>query len=161
MKRGVLLLTLGAASSRLRSPRRRFAGAVGPQSATASSHREAPLIGDDPTADNTDVYAFVSPDEPSTVTLIANYIPFEDPAGGPNYYPFDPNVLYELKSTTTATPTKTSSTSSGSRRRSRTTRHVPLQHRPAHSATDPDISVRQTYSVTRVLLDDGTSSRRA
>ena len=68
----------------------------GPTGAGASSHREAPLIADDPAADNTDVYAFVSPDAPSTVTLIANYIPFEEPAGGPNYYRFDPTVEYGI-----------------------------------------------------------------
>jgi Domain of unknown function (DUF4331) len=69
---------------------------IAPNGATASSHREAPLIADDPAADNTDVYAFVSPDAPDTVTLIANYIPFEDPAGGPNYYQFDPTVEYGI-----------------------------------------------------------------
>jgi len=61
---------------------------------SASSHREAPLISQDPTADNTDVYAFVSPDRPDTVTMIANYIPLEQPAGGPNFPAFDDNVLY-------------------------------------------------------------------
>ena len=69
----------------------------GPQAAKASSHREAPLIANDPTADNTDVYAFVSPDRPDTVTMIANYIPLEEPAGGPNFFNFDDNVLYEIK----------------------------------------------------------------
>ena len=63
---------------------------------TASSHREAPLISQDPTADNTDLYAFVSPDKPDTVTLIANYIPLEQPAGGPNFPAFDDSVLYEI-----------------------------------------------------------------
>ncbi|HEY7448202.1 MAG TPA: DUF4331 domain-containing protein [Vicinamibacterales bacterium] len=62
----------------------------------ASSHREAPLISADPLADNTDVYAFVSPDRPDTVTIIANYIPLEEPAGGPNFHSFDDNVLYEI-----------------------------------------------------------------
>ena len=62
----------------------------------ASSHREAPLIIEDPLADNTDVYAFVSPDRPDTVTLIANYVPFQLPAGGPNFYRFSDDVLYEL-----------------------------------------------------------------
>lgn len=52
--------------------------------AFASSHREAPLISNDPLADNTDVYAFRSPNDPEKVVLIANYIPFEHPAGGPN-----------------------------------------------------------------------------
>ena len=56
--------------------------------AGASSHREAPLISGQPQYDNTDVYAFVSPDHPDTTTLIANWIPFEEPAGGPNFYKF-------------------------------------------------------------------------
>ena len=63
----------------------------------ASSHREAPLISGDPQADTTDLYAFVSPDAPDTVTLLASWVPFEDPAGGPNFYKFGDNVLYEIK----------------------------------------------------------------
>lgn len=62
----------------------------------ASSHREAPLISLDPLADNTDVYAFRSPDKPNTVTLIANYIPSQLPYGGPNYYTFGENIRYEI-----------------------------------------------------------------
>jgi hypothetical protein len=61
-----------------------------------SSHREAPEISKDPVADSTDVYAFVSPDRHDTVTLIANYIPLQEPAGGPNFYEFGDNVLYEI-----------------------------------------------------------------
>ena len=61
-----------------------------------SSHREAPEIAKDPVADSTDVYAFVSPDKPGTVTLIANYIPLQSPAGGPNFYEFGDDVLYEI-----------------------------------------------------------------
>ena len=61
-----------------------------------SSHREAPEISKDPVADSTDVYAFVSPDNPDTVTLIANYIPLESPAGGPNFYEFGDDVRYEI-----------------------------------------------------------------
>ena len=71
----------------------------------ASSHREAPLISEDPLADNTDVYAFKSPDDPNMITIIANYIPFESPDGGPNYYNFGMNVRYEIhikNKTTTA-----------------------------------------------------------
>ncbi len=64
--------------------------------AQASSHREAPLIANDPLADNTDVYAFVSPDNPNMVTIIANYIPAELPFGGPNYYTFGENIRYEI-----------------------------------------------------------------
>ncbi len=62
----------------------------------ASSHREAPLIANDPLADNTDLYAFRSPDNPNTITIIANYIPGELPFGGPNYYTFGENIRYEI-----------------------------------------------------------------
>ncbi|HLK01856.1 MAG TPA: DUF4331 domain-containing protein [Streptosporangiaceae bacterium] len=61
-----------------------------------SSHREAPEISTDPVADSTDLYAFVSPDRPDTVTLIANYVPLQTPAGGPNFYEFGDSVLYEI-----------------------------------------------------------------
>ncbi|HEX8556627.1 MAG TPA: DUF4331 domain-containing protein [Pyrinomonadaceae bacterium] len=65
--------------------------------AEASSHREAPLIALDQYADNTDVYAFVSPDRANSVTVIANYIPLEEPSNGPNFYRFDDNVLYQVR----------------------------------------------------------------
>jgi hypothetical protein len=61
-----------------------------------SSHREAPEISKDPVADSTDVYAFVSPDRPDTVTIISNYIPLEGPAGGPNFFEFGDDVLYSI-----------------------------------------------------------------
>ena len=61
-----------------------------------SSHREAPEISKDPVADNTDVYAFVSPDKPDTVTLIANFIPLQLPYGGPNFKEFSDPVRYEI-----------------------------------------------------------------
>jgi hypothetical protein len=64
--------------------------------ASASSHREAPFISQDPQADNTDLYAFRSPDDTNTITIIANYIPFQLPEGGPNYYTFGENVRYEI-----------------------------------------------------------------
>jgi hypothetical protein len=68
----------------------------GIQPVLASSHREAPLIANDPLADNTDLYAFRSPDDPNTITIIANYIPAELPYGGPNYYTFGENIRYEI-----------------------------------------------------------------
>ena len=61
-----------------------------------SSHREAPESSKDPVADNTDVYVFVSPDRPDTVTIITNYIPFETPAGGPTFYEFGDDVQYRI-----------------------------------------------------------------
>jgi len=68
----------------------------GPAAATASSHREAPLISEDPSADNTDTYAFRSPDKPDTVTIISNWIAGEDPAAGPNWYTFSPSARYDV-----------------------------------------------------------------
>jgi hypothetical protein len=58
-----------------------------------SSHREAPEIAKDPAADSTDLYAFISPDSPGTVTLIANYIPLQAPAAGPNFYEFGDDIF--------------------------------------------------------------------
>ncbi len=73
-----------------------FAGRLAPSSSNASSHREAPLISEDPTADNTDLYAFRSPDNPSTFTIVSNWIPGEDPAAGPNYYTFSQSARYNI-----------------------------------------------------------------
>src|SRR3954447_10119194 len=61
-----------------------------------SSHREAPEIAKDPVADSADLYAFVSPDAPSMVTILANYVPLQGPAGGPNFFEFGVDVLYEI-----------------------------------------------------------------
>src|SRR6266516_2259326 len=61
-----------------------------------SSHREAPAISQDPVADNADTYAFVSPEDPSTVTIITNYVPLEGPPGGPNFFEFGDDVLYSI-----------------------------------------------------------------
>src|SRR5690606_14981859 len=67
-----------------------------PRPAGASSHREAPLISGTPQYDNTDLYAFVSPDKPDTTTFIANWIPFEEPAGGPNFFTFAEDAQYDI-----------------------------------------------------------------
>ncbi len=114
-----------------------------------SSHREAPLISEDPLADNTDVYAFVSPDAPDTVTLIANWIPFEEPAGGPNFYKFGDdvkyeinidnngnaidNIVYEFRFKTEVVNPNTFLYNTG----------------PITSLEDPNFNIRQTYKVTR------------
>ena len=123
-------------------------------SASASSHREAPLISQDPAADNTDLYAFVSPDNPNTVTIVADYIPLEEPAGGPNFASFDDSVLYQIHID-----------NNGDARddiayqfRFTTTRQNPntflYNTGPITSLTDPNWNVRQSYSVTRVLHGD-------
>ena len=144
-----LLLLAGAVAASVAASA--LVGAAGPPGAGASSHREAPLIADDPAVDNTDVYAFVSPDAPSTVTILANYIPFEDPAGGPNYYRFDPTALYELHVD-----------NNGDARddvtyqfRFKTTVSNPntflYNTNQVTSLTDPDLNVKQTFSVTRIV----------
>src|SRR3954447_14461493 len=63
---------------------------------SGSSHREAPLSSLDPTRDDTDVHAFTASDAPNALTIVANWIPFEDPAGGPNFYRFDDRATYYL-----------------------------------------------------------------
>ena len=72
------------------------AGAIAVSTGSGSSHREAPLSALDPTADDTDVYAFTAPDAPGDLTIVSNWIPFEDPAGGPNFYRFDDRAQYYL-----------------------------------------------------------------
>ena len=93
MKRSFLALVVVAALTALGFAVAQRGSTV---AAKASSHREAPLISQDPTADNTDLYAFVSPDKPSTATIISNWIPGEDPAAGPNYYTFSPTARYDI-----------------------------------------------------------------
>src|SRR5829696_5997979 len=92
MRKLVLLLLVAGAAAVVIS----VAVGRGPAAGNASSHREAPLISEDPSADNTDLYAFRSPDKPDTVTIISNWIPAEDPAAGPNYYTFSPSAKYKL-----------------------------------------------------------------
>jgi hypothetical protein len=128
-----------------------------PTLAGASSHREAPGISNDPTADNTDLYAFVSPDKPDSVTIIANYIPLQDPAGGPNFSTFSDTVLYEIHVDNVGDAVD----------------HITYQFRftsqlvngdtflyntnQLTSPTDPDLSMPQTYTVTRI--ENGVSKR--
>ena len=95
MKRNLLLAVVSAGIVAVAAVAAAVGG-PGPSAVTASSHREAPLISEDPSADNTDLYAFRSPDKPSTVTIVSNWIPGEDPAAGPNYYTFSPSAKYKL-----------------------------------------------------------------
>src|SRR3954449_11133187 len=95
MRRGFAVLGLVAAVA-IAAVAAMFAG-HGPSGARASSHSEAPLISQDPRADNTDLYAFVDPNDTTKVDVVANYIPLEAPASGPNFPSFDDSVLYEIK----------------------------------------------------------------
>ena len=72
------------------------AGALAATLGPSSSHREAPLTSQDPTADDTDLYAFTARDAPGALTVVANWLPFQDPGGGPNFYKFDPRARYYI-----------------------------------------------------------------
>ncbi len=133
-------------------------------SAFASSHREAPLIAEDPTCDSTDFYAFRSPDAQTTVTFLANYIPFQEPAGPPNMFNLSDSALYavkidndddaiadisyELRFTTAIDPNL------------RDGRNFLYNVGPLNGPNDPDQGLRQTYSVTRVEYAAGVETSR-
>ena len=120
----------------------------------ASSHREAPLISGDPGADNTDLYAFVSPDNPNTLTIVANYIPLEEPAGGPNFFPFDDNVRYEIHIDNNGDGKSDVSYDFRFKTRPKTKNFAGIDtflydDGPITSLTDPNWLVPQTYNVDR------------
>src|SRR5262245_37119936 len=121
------------------------------QPAQASSHREAPLISQDPVADNTDVYAFVSPASPDKVTIIANFIPLEAPYGGPNFFKFDDNVLYEIKIDNNGDAREDLTYQFRFRTETRNQNTFLYNTGPIDSLDDPDWNVRQFYTVTRVV----------
>ena len=116
----------------------------------ASSHREAPLLAQDPMADNTDVYAFVSPDAPDTVTLIANFIPFQKPDGGPNFYSFDPNVVYEIHIDNNGDAVEDVTYQWRFTTEVRNTATFLYNTGTVTSLDDPDLNVRQFYRLTRI-----------
>ena len=99
-----------------------------------SSHREAPQISKDPVADSTDLYAFVSPDQPDTVTIIANYVPLEAPDGGPNFYEFGDDVLYAINIDNDGDGVRRHHLPVPVHHRDHRPGHVPLQHRTDHLA---------------------------
>jgi hypothetical protein len=124
--------------------------------ASASSHREAPTITGDPVADNTDVYAFVSPDNPDTVTLIANYIPLEEPAGGPNFHKFGDDVSYQINvdNNGDAKPDITYDFRFKTTNKAKDTSFL-YNKGPVTSLDDADLNVRQKYNVYEVRNGKG------
>ena len=118
-----------------------------------SSHREAPEISKDPVADSTDLYAFVSPDKPDTVTIIANYIPVEAPAGGPNFYNFGDDVLYEIHVSNSGTASADVTYQFQFATLINNPKSFLYNSGPIQSLTDSNWNLRQTYSVTRVTAD--------
>lgn len=128
------------------------------QDGTASSHREAPMMMLDPTADLTDVYAFKSPDAPDHVTLIMNVVPFEDPNGGPNFYRFDDNVLYTLRIDNNGDAREDVVYEFRFKTEIQNGKTFLYNTGPITSLTDSDFNFRQSYSVTRVDSARGTST---
>jgi hypothetical protein len=116
----------------------------------ASSHREAPLISADPQADTTDVYAFVSPDAPDTVTLISSWIPFENPQGGPNFYKFGDNVLYEFKIDNNGDGVEDITYQFRFTSQTRNPETFLYNTGPIKAPDDPNRNLSQTYTVTRI-----------
>ncbi|HEX8027809.1 MAG TPA: DUF4331 domain-containing protein [Vicinamibacterales bacterium] len=116
----------------------------------ASSHREAPLSAMDPMADNTDVYAFVSPDAPDTVTLIANFIPFQNPNGGPNFYQFDPNAVYEIHVDNNGDAVEDITFQWRFTTETRNPATFLYNTGQVTTLDDPDLNVRQFYRLTRI-----------
>ncbi|HEV2759486.1 MAG TPA: DUF4331 domain-containing protein, partial [Acidimicrobiales bacterium] len=117
---------------------------------SASSHREAPLTAADPQNDATDLYAFVSPDAPDTVTLISNWIPFQEPAGGPNFYPWAEGTNYEINidNDGNALADITYRWEFTNNYKSSDTFLYNLG--PVNSLTDPNLNFTQTYRLTRI-----------
>ncbi|MET3807503.1 hypothetical protein ABIB25_004529 [Nakamurella sp. UYEF19] len=120
-----------------------------------SSHREAPEISKDPNADNTDVYAFVSPDAPDTVTLIANFIPFEIPYGGPNFSEFSDDVLYVINVSNAGDAHADVSYEFRFTTKIRNAKTFLYNTGPITSIDSPNWNRPQTYCVTRVVRSKG------
>ncbi|MGW8888935.1 DUF4331 domain-containing protein [Streptomyces sp. NPDC055749] len=122
---------------------------LAPGTSAASSHREAPLIAGDPRADNTDVYAFTSPDRKDTVTLVANWIPFEEPNGGPNFYPFADDARYHIKIDNTGDGRADVTYTWYFKNKIRDAADQFLYNTgQVTSLTDPDLNFRQVYDLT-------------
>jgi len=116
----------------------------------ASSHREAPLITEDPVADNTDTYAFVDPVDTTKVVLIANWIPLEEPAGGPNFFKFGDDVRYDIDIDTNGDAKEDIVFQFRFRTQIQNKATFLYNTGPITSLDDPHFNVRQTYRVTRV-----------
>src|SRR3989475_2945601 len=116
-----------------------------------TSHREAPKISKDPVADNTDLYAFVSPDKPDTVSILANYIPLEEPAGGPNFNTFGDDVLYEIMIDNDGDGIENVTYQFKFKTKIGNPNTFLYNTGPIGSLTDASLNVQQSYSVSTVV----------
>jgi Domain of unknown function (DUF4331) len=137
---GVAALALGAGV---------LAG-LGPVASNASSHREAPLTAADPQIDNTDVYAFVSPDKSNTVTLVSSWIPFEEPAGGPNFYNFAEHTNYDVNIDNNGDARADITYRWNFKTHYRDGNSFIYNNGPVTWLRDPNLLVRQTYDLYRI-----------
>jgi hypothetical protein len=128
---------------------------LGPVPGGASSHREAPLTAADPQVDNTDLYAFNSPDSPGTVTFISNWIPFQEPAGGPNFYAFAPRVKYSVNIDNTGDARADIVYWFQFTNHYRNPNTFLYNTGQVTSLTDPDLNFYQTYDLRRTDLKYG------
>jgi hypothetical protein len=135
------------------------AALLAPATSSASSHREAPAISADAEVDGTDLYAFVSPDDPDTVSIVASYWPFEEPDGGPNFYKFaDDGSVYDINIDSDGDSLADLTyryTFSSSYRTGDTFLYNTGQ---VTSFDDPDLNFRQTYDLTRIVEGGGTTT---
>ncbi len=129
--------------------------------ARASSHREAPLISQDPLADNTDVYAFVTPERSDRAVLIANFIPLQFPSSGPNFWKFDDHVLYEIMVDNTGDAVEDITYQFRFNTTVRNPNTFLYNTGVVTSLDDPDLNVRQFMTVTRVTGPRRTGVARA
>ncbi|GEC06696.1 hypothetical protein SSP24_43510 [Streptomyces spinoverrucosus] len=126
--------------------------ALEPGAAAASSHREAPLISGTPQYDNTDVYAFVSPDKPDTTTIIANWIPFEEPAGGPNFFTFAEDAQYDIHIDNNGDAQGELLFRYTFKTHTKDKKTFLYNTGPVESLDDPDLNVTQTYDIDLLRL---------
>ncbi len=128
-----------------------------PNFANAASHREAPLIANDPVNDNTDTYAFVSPDDAGTVTLVANWSPFQEPNGGPNFYPWEDGTWYDINidSNGDATPDVTYRWTFSTDDQRGTDTFL-YNNGPVESLDDENLLFRQNFTLTKIEGDSET-----
>src|SRR5215210_4794467 len=120
-----------------------------------SSHREAPQIMLDPSADNTDLYAFIAPDAPDKLTIVANFIPLEDPAGGPNFGKLDPKARYHVKIDNTGDGVEDVGYHWQFTSRFRNPESFLAYVPPVKSIDDPNINFVQTYDLYKDRYEHG------
>jgi hypothetical protein len=135
------------------------AGSLAATSVIGSSHREAPSILADPTADNTDLYAFTAPDAPGSLTIVSNWIPFEDPSSGPYFGKLDPRARYYVKIDNTGDGREDVVYRWQFRQRFRNPDSFLYAAPTVESVDDPDINFVQTYDLYRETYRDGKLRR--